>query len=162
MKVWMLGYAQSTGGIVPFRGRDATCLAWRMLQQGHGSGQAVRLSSVAEANGDSACLIWSEEFRQRPSCFGVPLSQSMMDSRAELHRRKAMQKESDYPCVVAKGRPVFVGELSVARSPFSRTHGENNGRDMTGRGLHTGAVRRARRCPTDACSASAGATRCEQ
>jgi hypothetical protein len=41
MKVWMLGYAQSTGGIVPSRGRDATCLAWGMLQQGHGSGKQI-------------------------------------------------------------------------------------------------------------------------
>jgi hypothetical protein len=41
MKVSMLGYAQSSGGIVPFRGRDATCLAWGMLQQGHGSGKQI-------------------------------------------------------------------------------------------------------------------------
>jgi hypothetical protein len=68
MKVWMLGYAQSTGGIVPSRGRDATCLAWGMLQQGHGSGKQI----------------------VRVGC------------RGELHRRKAMQKESDYSCVVGK------------------------------------------------------------
>src|SRR5215210_6568379 len=57
MKVWMLGYAQSTGGIIPSRGRDATCLAWGILQHGHFSGQADRLSPAAEATRDSVLAL---------------------------------------------------------------------------------------------------------
>jgi hypothetical protein len=41
MKLWMLGYGQSTGGIVPSRGRDATCLARGILQEPHGSGKRI-------------------------------------------------------------------------------------------------------------------------
>jgi hypothetical protein len=41
MKKWLLGYGQSTGGIVPSRGRDATCLARGILQQPHGLGKQI-------------------------------------------------------------------------------------------------------------------------
>ena len=49
MKKWLLGYGQSTGGIVPSRGRDATCLAEWILWQPHGLPQASRLAAHQRA-----------------------------------------------------------------------------------------------------------------